>query len=422
MKNLFLILALLSSTAQAGRLADTPGFEYDLRFTNPLCEEYRYEEPIKSASGGTLIAKPKNAYCKPSDFVASATRPESPQYKLIQWIRDPSTREIFFAYLSFSNSGVAKELCAAISERNVKVRFIIDDTSEREKADQIMACRPKSGKSEDAPELHIRGHQGGLGYAHNKLFMVNPRSKLLKIVFSSGNLSSGVALHHENWHFITVDAGTYFGHSHLCLMDGMLRHGKSLDDYRAYIRHCRSETGAEPESDIQAFFIPGDGDAATRAMTRGIQGSSRVWIGAHRFSYGKMLSALSNKLGSGNVDMRIIVDDDVYWAGMTGDAVGPNEPWEYENVASLAKEGAQVKYMETNHGANLLHHNKFLIFDRAVFAGAGNLTGTAFTENFENFYFITIPDVVARFQKQYLRMWDELATAPGNMPSENTLP
>jgi hypothetical protein len=85
--------------------------------------------------------------------------------------------------------------------------------------------------------------------------------------------------------------------------------------------------------------------------------------------------------------------------------------------------------METNHGEHLLHHNKYLILNQpksagpsAVFGGAGNLTGTAFTENWENFYYITIPTVVEQFRKQYTHVWNDLGTDSDDLPSEDILP
>ena len=82
--------------------------------------------------------------------------------------------------------------------------------------------------------------------------------------------------------------------------------------------------------------------------------------------------------------------------------------------------------METNHNSRLLHHNKFMIFRgetvNAVFTGAGNFTSTAFNENFENFYMITIPHVKQRFAWQYWHMWTQLASDPGDLPTENVMP
>ena len=81
--------------------------------------------------------------------------------------------------------------------------------------------------------------------------------------------------------------------------------------------------------------------------------------------------------------------------------------------------------METNHGAKYLHHNKFIVFQtpqgEGVFTGAGNFTGTAFTDNFENFYYVTIPHVVKAMKDQHEHLWS-LATPEEKLPKENVLP
>ena len=75
--------------------------EWDVRFTNPTCESYPYAEAdvVAAVNGERLLAKPKDTFCtKQKDFVPSAERLVSPQYKLLEWINDPATKEIFFEH------------------------------------------------------------------------------------------------------------------------------------------------------------------------------------------------------------------------------------------------------------------------------------------------------------------------------------
>ena len=98
-----------------------------------------------------------------------------------------------------------------------------------------------------------------------------------------------------------------------------------------------------------------------------------------------------------------------------------------------------VKFMETNHSARLLHHNKFMIFRNAageptgVIYGAANFTGTGFDDNLENVYWSTKPEILKAFDTQFKRFWGDTpvtaadpepprATAAADMPAENTLP
>lgn len=404
--------------------------EYEVRFTNPECAEYKYDpaDNVKSNAGQPLTAKPKNVFCTSADSNASGSRPESPQFKLLEWINDPSVKEIFFAYLSFSNKKVREAVCNAITQRDVKVTFVMDTTSDRAQADQLLACVPPTAANK--PVLHMRGHQGGIGYAHNKLFLINPGQETMKIAFSSGNMTSGIVLHHENWHFITLKSATYFAQSHLCLMKGVLTAHSSTQQYASFITQCRGQIPHQPEKNIRSFFVPGEGGKATDFITNAIKKASQIRLAAHRFGYNKLISALRTEMTSAQpAQLQMVFDDDTYWAGK-GDAVGDNESWEYDNAMDLVNRGAKAKWMQTNHAGHLLHHNKYLIFNMpqnsatkpAVFCGAGNLTGTAFTSNFENFYYVEIPSVVDAYNKQYDKVWNTMASDDAQMPSQNVLP
>jgi hypothetical protein len=401
--------------------------EYTVLFTNPVCKKYSYpaDQEVLSNAGERLTHKPENVFCAPSDADASGARESSPQKKLLDWIKDSETKEIFFTYLSFSNKVVAAELCKAVQERNVKITMVLDRETDLAAANQVLACQPGNGDASLKPRLELRGHDATIGYAHNKVFMINPRSAKPRIVFSSGNLTSGVVLHHENWHFLRVDASTHFAKAHVCMIDGMLEHYRTKREYTDFIKTCRDNAGIGEESDLKTFFVPGDGGRAGKEIQNGIRQSTFIGINAHRFSYKMLRTELEARLSSGTPPtVQLTVDDDIWWAGHGTENL-PNTSDEYAIVQPLADKGVQVRYLETNQGRGYLHHNKFIVFDTpqgdAVFAGAGNFTGTAFTDNFENFYFITIPHVVEAMKAQQQHLF-ELGTTQENLPQTNVLP
>jgi hypothetical protein len=388
---------------------------YDILFTNPLCREYTYASPMETADGSAMLtAKPKNVYCSRTDIPASAARPSSPQNKLLSWIKPLGAGdEIFLAYLSFSNAAVSDELCAA-AMRGTKVTFVLDSRSTQ--ADRLEQC---------GATILLRGHAGSIGYAHNKVILINPKgdSEYMKMTFSSGNMSSGVVTHHENWHFIDVKRDSYFGQAHVCLMDAQVSTEASSGrtQYKNAINTCRGNIDALEEDDIKAFFIPNKDDSrrAERFMLGAITEADAIDLGAHRFGHSKLVSALRTKLDAGDLVMRMVADDDLYWldpVSGTGTKVGDNESFEADNVASLETAGGdnfEIRYFETNHGEHLLHHNKYLVYRTgasnkpfAVLAGAANLTGSGFNDNFENIYFIKVPKVLTAFDTQFKRVWD----------------
>lgn len=403
-----LFLTMTFSTAWAVKLSDYRPYVFESLFTNPVCEKYE--------------GKPKNVYCKQADELASIARKDSPQYRLKEWISDKNTRELYLAYLSFSNKNIVKALCEAI-ERGVKLSMVLDAGEERElnkHAEGLKECGEKG-----QVEVTYRGSTGGLGFAHNKILMVNPSEKIVKIVFSSGNMSSGTSTNHENWNFVTTSGESYFALAHKCVVEAMIESGDTRKNFAAHLDKCRRNISAEPESDIEIFFSPVDGDRAFERLEGAARKATLVEGISHRLS-GKVADLLSGLLDEGK-KIRILLDDDVYWAMKLRKNVGRNTSVEaFKIFRQLINKGAETKFLETNERIFQLQHNKFFLFSfgqgGAVFNGAGNMTTAAFTKNFENFYYIQIPEVVEAYKKQYSKYFDEMATSEEGMPSEYIQP
>ena len=392
---------------------------YDVLFTNPLCREYGYGESVKTADGSrTLTTKPKNVYCSSADVAASASRPSSPQHKLLSWLEPLGAEdEVFLAYLSFSNRVVADRLCE-LAEAGTKVTFVLDKPTEQ--SNRIQAC---------GATVLIRGNVGSIGYAHNKVILINPHgdSAYMKMTFSSGNMSSGVVTHHENWHFVDVARDSYFAQSHVCLMDAQVGEESSSGrtQYRDALDACRGAIAAEEESDIKAFFIPHTNDRkrAKSYMLNAVGEAKEIDLGAHRFGHTDLVRKLEQGLAGGELTVRMVADDDLYW--VAPDAGEPlessNMEFEAVNVAKLEAAGGdafEIRYLETNHREHLLHHNKYLVYRDGdgtpwgVLAGAANLTKAGFNDNFENIYFIKVPAVLDAFAAQMARVWDGEKASP----------
>lgn len=114
-------------------------YKYEVLFTNPICGPYKYKTKVLSQRGKTLKQKPENVYCRNQhDFKRSSENPLSPQYRLIEWINHPQTREVFFTYLSFSNRAVKDALCDAMVKRNIKVKFVLDSGTDQTRAQELI--------------------------------------------------------------------------------------------------------------------------------------------------------------------------------------------------------------------------------------------------------------------------------------------
>ncbi len=419
MSTLALALPLMS---QAAKLSDYAPYEFEVLFTNPVCAEYKYDEPVEANDGSLLYAKPKNVYCKPSDLARSAARSTSPQRRLIEWISDESTEEVFMAYLSFSNQAVAEALCEAVG-RGVKLTVVLDaEPEEEEEGNSLAEGLKRCGRG---VKVNYRGNREGLGYAHNKVFMVNPDDRrTVKIVYSSGNMTTGTAIHHENWNFVTTSPRTHFAQAHLCLREALLDHAESKAAFVTFMAECRQAIEVEEEEDIQSYFVPGQGRVAFEALSDLARRASRIDATAHRFS-GNFVR-LFDELLDAEKEIRLVTDDDMYWSWKLRRDIGRNMRTEAYKVFDLVEKGLDIRFMETNHNQVYLQHNKYMIFELsrrdAVFAGAGNFTSAAFDKNMENFYVVTIPEVVRAFQQQYELFYGEMATPQEKMPKQNVMP
>lgn len=430
------------------------GTTYDVLFTDPECRRYAYVQSTKSNGGYNLKNKPKNVYCRNQfDLATSGSRPESPQYQLVELVKAKSTRQIFMTYLSFRNKAVKKALCERMQSNDpIPVRLIMSSSEDTTAPEELVGCNP------DMFSYAGRGLEGDLGYAHNKIFMalqtpinignnssnIDWMSQLKKgqrvtIVFSSGNMTSGPVMHHENWHFISTDAGTHFAKMHMCVMQSEWDEntGHTRNEYMAAISKCRKtliKEGNPQEQDIHAFFVPGEGqnqfenpdlldngtegDSASNHMVfgdgtnPGIRNADKIWIGAHRFFYSRMIRELTRRMTSNKrPDLRILVDDDTYYKYLDPSHAGDTSPEEWVNIEGLVQQGAQARLMETNEQEHQLHHSKYLIFfnkdtPSAVLCGAANLTGAGFSKNWENIYYINIPHIAKAFADHYEKFWE----------------
>ena len=417
-KSVFALVFLFSNQLWAISLKDYKPFEYEVLFTNPECAEYTYPQPVLANNGESLLAKPKNVYCKPADHARSAKRANSPHKRLLDWITHKDTKDIFMAYLSFSNPEITDALCAAL-KKGTTLSLVLDakpgETNKH--AESLKECGQAS--------VYYRGNQKGLGFAHNKLMVINPSdAKTIKLVFSSANMSTGTSIHHENWNFVTTSPKSYFAQAHQCLMKGMIENGDSRKEFVAFIDQCRQAIATEEESDIQTYFVPGEGKKAFAAIKEMAEKSTRLNTTAHRFS--GIFVALFEELLKAGKPLRLVTDDDMYWSYKTRSAVGRNTNMEAFKVIPMMQRGLEMQFMETNHNSILLQHNKFMVFELAgqdaVFTGAGNFTTSAFDNNFENYYVITIPEVVGAYTQQFDHFWDELSTPVERLPTKDIRP
>jgi phosphatidylserine/phosphatidylglycerophosphate/cardiolipin synthase-like enzyme len=78
----------------------------------------------------------------------------------------------------------------------------------------------------------------------------------------------------------------------------------------------------------------------------------------------------------------------------------------HSEISYLQTEGVPVRLSEGFHGERSLMHNKFAIFDgKLVETGSYNWTTSASSYNYENAIMIRNPQVSARYEEEFARIW-----------------
>ncbi len=157
---LFLLSALALSSISVGaktlRETDPNVYNYDVLFTNPTCTAKQYGFGVETTSGGTVYEKPANVFCTRGDKKVTAARDgsdnrmgynESPQYRLLNLINDSETKHIFMTYLSFSDSTVARGLCARMKNDGMKLDLVLDRKNEQGSIDRSLQRYLQEGET-----------------------------------------------------------------------------------------------------------------------------------------------------------------------------------------------------------------------------------------------------------------------------------
>lgn len=401
--------------------------EHQIQFTNPLC--YTPDKPI--------------TYCTENDYHYNILKKDGVFQKYVKTLFSEPYHTVVVSYLSYSNPELTKAYQALLWKNQPQFTLILDDPFEKEpysvrkKLRQVLTYedfhtgftsqylshknnKPIRVLSEaynllkfahdnnihPRPKLLLRGQTHGSGYSHMKItYLESSNNK--KLVLGSANLSQGLALHHENWHFFEDSIDSNFVETHKCVLDLLIN--PNISYYKSqYAKHLSQCTSSQDNSYYTTYFTPGQGSKAIKDIEAKFKNSQEIWIAAHRFSNKRIIKFIKQALAQ-NKTVKLLVDDDLYWVEHEKGRF-LNSKYEVKQIKPLIDLGLKIKYVSTNHKEFLLHHNKYIIFindnrAHAVFTGAGNLTISAFTKNFENYFMTTKTIVNDVFKNQYDVMW-----------------
>ncbi len=141
----------------------------------------------------------------------------------------------------------------------------------------------------------------------------------------------------------------------------------------------------------EIYFSPNGG--IRQRLVRAIQTSQRtIDVAVYSFTAAELAEALYAATSRG-VRVRVLVDRERAESGGSG-------------IRGLRLNGVPVRSLGVPE-QSLMHH-KFAVFDeRLVATGSYNWTYSAEHANYENLVVLDEPEVVARFQREFRRLWRE---------------
>jgi len=166
-----------------------------------------------------------------------------------------------------------------------------------------------------------------------------------------------------------------------------------------FIIGCGGYAQIKPSSyQVEVYFSP-EGHIQDRIIKEIDSSNSSIDLAIFDFTSQEIKSAFEKAKQRG-VKIRIIAD--------SMQAKGAHSV-----VQALINEGFNIKI---SHGKERgIMHNKFAIFDkRLLFTGSYNWTANAEHFNYENAIFLSDPETIAQYQKEFDRIWDSVLSTGGS--------
>jgi hypothetical protein len=424
----FLVVLLLGLSSPLAAQVSQPfaqgaidELKWEVRFNMPRCE---YE------------GHPRNSWCKFEDNEQAATV-TGIEDRLTQLIKNQKIKTVMLATFSLTNRAIVEALCDEANSRDFKAKLFVQST-------QLQYSKPIKKLNKCSSNIQVFGRGKRFDsqdsyIQHAKIFLASespdatPLSFLReqlspeeldarnkdRVVFTSnsGNLSTvGAGLHMENWLVFDTISENNLAQQNLCFfyaMEHMDAAEIDSDERRLFAeKYATCKASIQPPSVEGITFLPvPDKDSRSKAfktLQSMLQSAKQsIKLASHRLTTKSVFYMLKNSQDRG-VIVDVILEDDVIRTGKCDGGyaleVNPNSVYIYRE---LAKEGTNVRFMETNGKVPHMFHNKFVIVDdQEIFQGAGNFTAAALNAygqgNFEQFYHISHPDIV----KAYVDAWE----------------
>jgi hypothetical protein len=397
---IFILLLSLSHLLQA---------KIEVFFTEPKC--------LNDQNKITL-------YCDEGDDEVNYHAFNTPKNKIRHMIKDPNTRELWIAMFDISEPEILATLCDKLKFSDLKLKILMNHSKNSAFLNELVFCAKNNKQASVKLNFHRPDKYHNLFHMKFLLFNPNGLLKEQKILFSSGNLTKGTYLKHENWNLLSESKiNSQLINKHKCVFEAFENSVSKKSEYREFFEKCTKNELIDKDLEIESFFIPGEGQSYLNKLQELIQNSNKIIIASHRITLKPAVIMLKNFLKRGG-KLTIYADRDFFTSVIDQKTFKTKELIYLLQFYSL---GAQIIAVNTNTRHSSLFHHKFILFDQArtknawaMLNGSGNLTISSLLEhpwkikkqkisfskklrktNFENFYFIE-NEKVSEIYRDYL--------------------
>jgi len=146
-------------------------------------------------------------------------------------------------------------------------------------------------------------------------------------------------------------------------------------------------------SSVEPFFMPQEGQICTNRLHADLENAQeKICIASYWLTHLTLVTTL-RKAARRKVSVEIIFDKST------------------PNAATLQQQfrDSRIQFTESNVNAARMHHKFIVIDDMITWAGSANLTGTAFSKNYENMIRIESSEIAHRYLVDFRNLRKELS-------------
>ncbi|WP_436039196.1 phospholipase D-like domain-containing protein [Rhizobium sp. LjRoot98] len=414
----------------------------------PTCQTRQLITPTTSDSGLNITSTRGEVFCTAKDFKADAAESSRLISELKARLSGRTIQDLRLSAFYFSSPEVARWICVQHYTSDAKLTIFNQTSTGREHLSPEFTAAMEScpiiprflevgcnvfggdeandAAANDSETAVCR--RGRVNILHTKLVWMRLDNNQVVMAAGSGNFSRSLYANIEDWIVFQRPIGSSLERQLYCIFDTLYENAGVPELAVSYVaslyRGCVSSWGASAgEENIRFSMLPSDDDSYRDTIVKTITSASELTIVPQLLTE----PAIINALNQTSAKVRIILDDDYYWALKKQERVGVISYQEALPLATLlAKPGVEVRYLQTNHKGddaftNTLHTR--LIFAKSqekavVITGSPHLKAGSFRLNFENVAVLSDVAMTNSYQSDLDQLWSRGIPEP-DMPTQD---